>query len=76
MRLKNLLFTSLFLSIVSISFAQSKLKTGIWRGVLTSPSGNNLPFNFDVTDVNGKPQIVIHNGTERFKVTAIKEKGD
>jgi len=76
MRYKNLLFTSLVLLIVNTSFAQSKLKTGIWRGVLSSPSGNNLPFNFDVTGVNGNQQIVIHNGTERFKVTDIRQKGD
>ncbi|HEY8999716.1 MAG TPA: TlpA disulfide reductase family protein [Mucilaginibacter sp.] len=76
MRFKNLLFASLILLIVNTSFAQSKLKTGIWRGVLSSPSGNNLPFNFDVTDVNGKQQIAIHNGAERFKVTDIGQKGD
>jgi thiol-disulfide isomerase/thioredoxin len=76
MRLKNLLFTFLVLITINASFAQSKLKTGIWRGVLSSPSGNNLPFNFDVTGVNGKQQIAIHNGTERFKVTDIRQKGD
>ncbi|MBS1521808.1 MAG: TlpA family protein disulfide reductase [Bacteroidetes bacterium] len=76
MRFKNLLFAFLVLLIVNTSFAQSKLKTGIWRGVLSSPSGNNLPFNFDVTDVNGKQQIAIHNGAERFKVTDIRQKGD
>lgn len=76
MRSKNLLFTFLVLLIVNTSFAQSKLKTGIWRGVLTSPSGNNLPFNFDVTDVKGKQQVAIHNSTERFKVTDIRQKGD
>lgn len=76
MRSKNLLFTLLVLLIVNTSFAQNKLKAGIWRGVLTSPSGNNLPFNFDVADVNGKQQIAIHNGAERFKVTDIRQKGD
>jgi thiol-disulfide isomerase/thioredoxin len=76
MRFKNLLFAFLVLLIVNTSFAQGKLKTGIWRGVLTSPSGNNLPFNFDVTDVNGKQQLAIHNGAERFKVTDIRQKGD
>ena len=75
MRSKNLLFTLLVLLIVNTSFAQNKLKAGIWRGVLTSPSGNNLPFNFDVADVNGKQQIAIHNGAERFKVTDIRQKG-
>src|SRR3569623_1621159 len=76
MRYKNLLFTFLFLLNISTSFAQSKLKAGIWRGVLTSPSGNNLPFNFDVTEVSRKQQITINNGAERFKVTDIRQKGD
>jgi thiol-disulfide isomerase/thioredoxin len=76
MRSKNLLFTFLVLLIINASFAQSKLKTGIWRGVLSSPSGNNLPFNFDVIGASGKQQIAIHNGTERFKVTDIRQKDD
>ena len=76
MRFKNLLFTFLVLLIVNTSFAQSKLKTGIWRGVLTNSTGRELPFNFDVTDVAGKQQLAIHNGAERFKVTEVRQKGD
>ena len=76
MRYKNLLFIFLIVFVANTSFGQSKLKAGIWRGVLTSSSGNNLPFNFDVTNVNGKQRIAIHNGAERFKVTDIRQKGD
>jgi len=76
MRLKNLLFILLVLFIANTSFAQSNLKAGIWRGVLTNSTGNELPFNFDVTNVNGKQLIAIHNGTERFKVTDVRQKGD
>jgi thiol-disulfide isomerase/thioredoxin len=76
MRYRNLLLSCLILLTVHTGFAQSKLKIGIWRGVLTSPSGNNLPFNFNVTTVNDKQQLTIINGAERFKVTDIKQKGD
>lgn len=58
------------------AFAQNKLQAGIWRGVLTSSSGSELPFNFNVTNQAGRPQLAIINGAERFKVTDIKVKGD
>ena len=76
MRYRNLLLPCLILLTVHTGFAQSKLKTGTWRGVLTSPLGNNLPFNFNVSTINGKQQLSIINGAERFKVTDIKQKGD
>jgi len=71
------IFLFLFLSAVSVS-AQSKLKGGIWRGVLQTSSGNELPFNFIVEDAfPGHPQqLAIINGAERFKVTDIKAIGD
>jgi len=66
---------SLFIITASAS-AQTKLQTGIWRGVLKNSTGNELPFNFDVKTIGSLQQIVIHNGDERFKVTDIKTKGD
>ncbi len=56
--------------------AQSKLQTGVWRGVLKTASGKELPFNFDVETIGGHQQLVIINSAERFKVTDIKIKGD
>src|SRR6202012_2416999 len=76
MRYKNLLFTAFLALLVNLSFAQSKLKAGIWRGALTNSSGNELPFNFEVSNIAGKQQLAIINGAERFKVTDIKQKGD
>jgi thiol-disulfide isomerase/thioredoxin len=67
------LFFSLLLAQVS---AQSKLKTGIWRGALKTSSGNELPFNFEVNNVADKQHLVIINGAERFKVTDIRQKDD
>ena len=76
MRYKNLFLITLILLITQAGFAQSKLKTGTWRGVLTNSSGNELPFNFEVTDVAGKQHLAIINGAERFKVTDVIQKGD
>lgn len=76
MRLKNLLFTFLVLLIVNTSFAQSKLKAGIWRGALKTSSGNELPFNFEVKENADKQELFIMNGTERIKVTDLKQKKD
>jgi thiol-disulfide isomerase/thioredoxin len=76
MRYKNLVFTAFLALLVNLTSAQSKLKAGIWRGTLTNFSGNELPFNFEVSNIAGKQQLAIINGTERFKVTDIKQKGD
>ncbi len=76
MRYKNLLFVILIALIANTSFAKSNLKSGIWRGSLITSSGNELPFNFEVTTDSGKQQLAIINGGERFKVTDIKQEGD
>ncbi|MDB5136053.1 MAG: resA 3 [Mucilaginibacter sp.] len=76
MHYKNLLFAAFLALFINVSFAQSKLKPGIWRGALKTSSDNQLPFNFEVKDIAGKQQLIIINGTERFKVTDVRQKGD
>ena len=76
MRYKNLLFTGLLALLVNISPAQTRLKTGIWRGALKTSSGNELPFNFEVKESAARQALFIMNGTERIKVTDLKQKGD
>jgi thiol-disulfide isomerase/thioredoxin len=76
MRFKNILFASLIALIVNTGFAQSKLKTGIWRGALKTSSGIELPFNFEVKENAGRQQLFIMNGSERIKVTDLKQKND
>jgi len=70
------LLIALFFLIINAAFAQSKLPTGTWRGVITNTSGHNLPFNFEVSDTAGHQQIAIMNGAERLKVTDVKVIGD
>jgi thiol-disulfide isomerase/thioredoxin len=75
--MKNKSLLLLIFSLFSItSFAQSGLQNGAWRGVLKMASGNNLPFNFLVSDSSGSPQLTIINGAERLKVTDVKVAGD
>lgn len=63
-------------ALFQISVAQTKIQTGVWRGVLKTASANEIPFNFDVTTTGNSQQLYIINSTERFKVTDVKTKGD
>ncbi|TWR28535.1 TlpA family protein disulfide reductase [Mucilaginibacter achroorhodeus] len=63
-------------ALFQISVAQTKIQTGVWRGVLKTASANEIPFNFDVTTTGNSQQLYIINSTERFKVTDLKTKGD
>ena len=48
---------------VGLANAQSHLQPGIWRGELTTKSGNTIPFVFDVRSIGTKQQIFIHNAS-------------
>jgi hypothetical protein len=75
--IKKILFSAVLLTALThISIAQTKLKTGIWRGALKTASGNEIPFNFEVTNTGGKQELAIINSTEHFKVTDVTGKGD
>jgi len=76
MKLKTAFVALLFFIYSGLTIAQIKLPTNIWRGVLTTSSGNPMPFNFVVKDTAGVQQIAIINGAERYKVTDIKSQGD
>lgn len=76
MRYNSILLASLLILLVNISLAQTQLKAGIWRGALKTSSGNELPFNFEVKENSGRQQLVIMNGSERIKVTDLKQKND
>jgi len=75
MKFKNTLALLLSLSFYA-GFAQHHISTGIWRGALKTASGTEVPFNFEVSLVNGKDRIVIINGEERFKVDNVTQLGD
>jgi peroxiredoxin len=64
------------LTIDSGAMAQNKLKPGIWRGALRPGTPTELPFNFEVKEVAGKPQLAIINGAEHLQVHDVKTEGD
>lgn len=59
-----------FLFIISGALA-AQPREGQWRGVLLLNKEKNLelPFNFELSKVNGKTQLVIRNAEERIIVT-------
>jgi len=71
------LFLSILLALfIGTSSAQTKLKTGTWRGILTNESKHQLPFNFEVSNVGDKQQIAIINGTEHYQVPDVTTTAD
>ncbi len=52
------------------------LKTGIWRGSLLRQDGNEIAFNFEVKQQNGKNIFIIHNAAERIEVSNITFSND
>ncbi len=76
MKLRFALTAFAYFVLFTVASAQIKLTTGTWRGVLKTSSGNELPFNFEVSTAGGHHHLAVINGAERFKVTDIKTKGD
>lgn len=67
---------SLLIFITTLSIAQPKL--GIWRGVLSlNPKKQiELPFNFEIKNLKGKRQLIIHNAQEQITVDQLSFKKD
>ncbi len=76
MKTSPLLIILVLILLFPTAYAQSVLKTGIWRGVTKTATGVEIPFNFELSDVAGHSQIAVMNGVERIKVTDITLKGD
>lgn len=74
--MKNRSILLILFSFFTITAFAQKIPTGTWRGVLTNATGNQLPFNFEVADAQGKQHLTILNGAERYKVTDVKVLGD
>jgi peroxiredoxin len=74
--IKKILFgAAVIASLSNIASAQTKLATGVWRGALKTASGNEIPFNFEVSG-NGKQQLAVINSTEHLQVPNVTGLGD
>lgn len=57
--------------------AQTPLQEGIWRAILLTKSGEELPFNFSVKNTSiSNPEIEIRNAEERIKVEDLQIRED
>jgi thiol-disulfide isomerase/thioredoxin len=70
--MKKLLSLLLLLGLFADANAQTKFKTGVWRGTFTVFGGNESPFNFELTPKD----VYLLNGSERFELKNYKIKGD
>jgi thiol-disulfide isomerase/thioredoxin len=52
-----------------------RLNSGVWRGVVDI-QGQDLPFNFSVTEEAGNTIVEIRNGEERLKLDEVRYSGD
>ena len=72
-----LLFISTLLGFTAAAHSQKAvLKTGIWKGVIQRPDGQQIVFNFEVKPVGGKTVLYVLNATERLLVDDIRQQGD
>ncbi len=76
MKIRSLLTILALALSFSFTYAQSTLKSGIWRGVTKTATGVEIPFNFEISTIGRQTQLAVINGTERIKVTDIKYKVD
>ena len=69
----NLTLVGLLIILISSCTGTSdgSLQTGIWRATLKTQSGEEIPFNFEITDSAEQKLLDIINGKERFRVNEI-----
>ncbi len=76
---KFIFFSLLFVLQHVLLFSQATIKSGTWRGVLSLNAlekNAELPFNFDVTYIHGKPTLTIRNASEKIKITDLTFNND
>ncbi|MFD2161406.1 TlpA disulfide reductase family protein [Paradesertivirga mongoliensis] len=69
-----------FILLICLIFAgcnsSDQLHKGIWRAVLETSNGTEIPFNFELSGPDDSPTIHIINGKDRFKVENITRTAD
>ncbi|NDE01889.1 MAG: hypothetical protein EBZ91_09105, partial [Gammaproteobacteria bacterium] len=73
-RLYFVLLCALMASCTRTDPAPASLQEGTWRAVLQIPGGE-LPFTFEVAQVNGEPVVTLVNGPDRVRVTELAWRG-
>lgn len=79
MNIYGRLFVLGILALASLSNCSKNatgLKNGVWRGVLTTDSSIDIPFNFEIYDSLGIKQLAFLNGKERLNINELEETDD
>jgi thiol-disulfide isomerase/thioredoxin len=69
--LKNKFALLIFLLIKTTLYAQQPISTGAWRGVLKLNDSTELPFNFEIQQLENRYSMIISNAKEHISVTDI-----
>lgn len=73
---RKIVFGFLFLALMQGCVERKDLKDGHWRAFLVRKDGNNVVFNFDVTDSLGRKVLYLCNAGERERVDSVIVSGD
>lgn len=69
-------FLSFLFFIAGCSYTSHSLRNGVWRATLQRADGQQVVFNFQVTDSSGKEVMYVFNAGERMEVDSILFKND
>lgn len=69
-------FALIFLFTAITSTAASRIKEGVWRGVLQLNDSMQLPFNFETVVSKSSIKIIFINAEERIEAKEVKRQGD
>lgn len=72
----RVLFVLMSLLMMQVSFSHDTLRTGMYRGIIERPDGQQIVFNFETTIENNKLLLYVINGEERMEVDQFQEEGD
>ena len=68
-----------FIAVLALTFSctthPKELQTGIWRGVIDL-QGQQLPFTFEVENLQGQIRVFLKNGPERLTLDEVDITGD
>jgi thiol-disulfide isomerase/thioredoxin len=76
MKIRETVITLLICLFCCTGYGRGNLKPGIWRGVTKTAAGVEIPFNFEISNPNGRTQLTVINGAERIAVPDVTIKAD
>jgi thiol-disulfide isomerase/thioredoxin len=73
---RQIIFGFISIALLAGCAGKQEFRDGHWRACLERKDGNNVVFNFDVSDSGGKKILYMRNAGERVRVDSITIDGD